>query len=45
MVGEASGALYATIVLKIDHFNENIPNCIEFCKKLYAEENVMIFPG
>lgn len=31
--------------MKMDRFNEEIPNLVEFCKKLYAEENIMIFPG
>ena len=42
----ASGALYGTIMLKLEKFDKSkISNCIEFCKKLYAEENVMVFPG
>jgi aspartate/methionine/tyrosine aminotransferase len=33
-------------MLKLEKFNkEKIPNCIEFCKQLYAEENIMVFPG
>lgn len=43
---KASGALYATIMLKMEKFDRvKIPNCIQFCKKLYAEENIMVFPG
>lgn len=46
LVGEAEGALYATILLKMEYFNkEIIGNILEFTKKFYAEENVMIFPG
>lgn len=36
-VGEASGALYATILMKIEEFDKvAIPNIIEFCKLLFA---------
>lgn len=35
---KASGALYSTIMLKLEKFDQSkIPNCIEFCKQLYAE--------
>lgn len=45
-VGHASGALYATILIKMEKFDpKEFPNIIEFCKRLYAEENIMIFPG
>lgn len=43
---KASGALYSTIMLKLEKFDKTkVPNCIEFCKQLYAEENIMVFPG
>lgn len=45
-VGSASGALYGTILVQTEKFNQkDIPNIVEFCKRLYAEENIMIFPG
>jgi hypothetical protein len=42
--GNASGALYATILIKLERFPQ-IPTTIEFAKLLYAAENLKIFPG
>lgn len=45
-VGTCSGALYSTIIMKMDHFDSTkFPNISEFCKSFYAEENVSVFPG
>ena len=33
-------------MLKMEKFDRSkVANCIDFCKKLYAEENIMVFPG
>lgn len=36
-VGTCSGALYSTIIMKMDQFDSaKLPNISEFCKSLYA---------
>ena len=45
-IGSSSGAMYATIVIDLKKFKpDQIENMETFCKLLYAEENVKIFPG
>ena len=44
--GSSSGALYATIIIKVDKFDQKVIKDMQyFCKLLFAEENVMMFPG
>lgn len=41
--GYSAGALYATIILDLQKLNFH--NSIDFAIKLYAAENIKIFPG
>lgn len=42
---KSAGAIYTAISVNVDSFNNEITDVYDFCKQLYAEENIVILPG